>query len=194
MDICEEIWKDLIGFDRPYQISNYGNVKCLEYTKIDIIGRKQYRPEHYLSLITHSSGYIIVNIRKDNKSITKRVHRLVAEAFLENPNNKPVVDHIDGNKTNNKVSNLRWSTYQENTLNPNTFNKAKISLIKSIKSRIKPVYKLDSNYKVLEKFDSAEDAAKAMNCSSVFIHRCCTISTRTAKGFHWSYAPIKLQL
>ena len=194
MDICEEIWKDLIGFDRPYQISNYGNVKCLEYTKIDIIGRKQYRSEHYLSLTTHSSGYIVVNLRKGNKSITKRVHRLVAEAFLENPNNKPVVDHIDGNRINNKVSNLRWSTSQENTLNPNTFNKAKISLIKSIKTRVKSVYKLDSNYKVLEKFDSAEDAAKAMNCSSTFIHRCCTIPTRTAKGFHWSYAPIKLQL
>lgn len=194
MNICEEIWKDLIGFDRPYQISNYGNVKCLECTKIDIIGRKQYRPEHKLSLITHSSGYIVVNLRKGNKHVTKRVHRLVAEAFLENPNNKPVVDHIDGNRTNNKVSNLRWSTSQENTLNPNTFNKAKISVIKSIKSRVKSVYKLDSNYKVLEKFDSAEDAAKAMNCSSTFIHRCCTIPTRTAKGFHWSYAPIKLQL
>lgn len=189
----EEIWKDLNGFDLPYQVSNIGNVKCLAYNTVDVFGRKYFKDEHNLSLIKHQSGYIVVNLRKNGSSTVYKVHRLVAKAFIDNPDNKPTVDHIDGDKTNNNVSNLRWCTLQENKRNPNTFSKSIAATAKSCKSRIKKVYQLDSNYNVIGKYDSAEEAAKAVNCSSVLIHRCCNIHTRTAKGYHWSYSPFKIK-
>ena len=133
----EEIWKDLNGFDLPYQISNIGNVKCLAYDTIDVLGRKYVKNEHNLSLIKHKSGYIVVNLRRNGSSTVYKVHILVAKTFIDNPYNKPTVDHIDGDKTNNCVENLRWCTMQENKRNPNTFFKSIEASIKSCKSRIK---------------------------------------------------------
>lgn len=189
----EEIWKDLKGFDLPYQISNKGNIKCLTHTIIDVLGRKYVRYEHNMSLTKHKSGYVVVTLRKNNSRSVCRVHVLVAKTFIDNPDNKPTVDHIDGNKTNNSVNNLRWYTIQENKRNPNTFLQSIEATINSCKSRTKKVYQLDSNYKVIAEYNSAEEAAKNVGCSSVFIHRCCVMSKRTAKGYHWSYNRFRIK-
>jgi hypothetical protein len=94
-----EEWKTVQGFDR-YEVSNFGSVRVIASQKI----RKHY--------ISHD-GYCYMTLASDKKRSTK-VHRLVAQAFLPNPENKPQVDHIDGNKQNNYVENLRWSTNSEN--------------------------------------------------------------------------------
>lgn len=85
-----------------YYISNFGNIK---------------HDNNFLKKCIHSNGYEQVNIRIGNKYVTKLIHRLVAVAFIPNPDNKPCVDHIDGNKRNNYVSNLRWVTPVENANN-----------------------------------------------------------------------------
>lgn len=85
-----------------YYISNFGNIK---------------HDNNFLKKCIHSNGYEQVNIRIGNKYVTKLIHRLVAAAFIPNPDNKPCVDHIDGNKRNNYVSNLRWVTPVENANN-----------------------------------------------------------------------------
>lgn len=85
-----------------YYISNFGNIK---------------HDNNFLKKCIHSNGYEQVNIRIGNKYVTKLIHRLVAVAFIPNPDNKPCVDHIDGNKRNNYVSNLRWVTLVENANN-----------------------------------------------------------------------------
>lgn len=85
-----------------YYISNFGNIK---------------HDNNFLKKCIHSNGYEQVNIRIGNKYVTKLIHRLVAVAFITNPDNKPCVDHIDGNKRNNYVSNLRWVTPVENANN-----------------------------------------------------------------------------
>ena len=190
----EEIWKELKGFDLPYMISNKGNFKCLAYTKTDLCNRTYTKPEHILRPALNSKGYSLITLRYKCRSKSFRVNRLVAETFIPNPFNKPCVDHINGIKTDNTVSNLRWVSAKENTNNINTLEKARISWTIANKRNIKPVYQLDSNYKVIARYSSADEAAKSVGCSSVFIHRCCNISTRTAKGFHWSYSPIKLKL
>ncbi len=96
----EEIWKDIKDFENLYQISNLGRVKSKKTNKI-----------RHLILY---GNYYTVTLSKNGKSTLKRVHRLVAENFISNPNNYNIVNHIDKNKLNNNISNLEWCTQKEN--------------------------------------------------------------------------------
>lgn len=95
--------KDIIGFEN-YAVDEYGNV----YSKKKNLALKP---------LNNGNGYLKVNLYKDAKLTQQYIHRLVAEAFIDNPNNYKYVDHIDRNKTNNKVENLRWVSAKENTDN-----------------------------------------------------------------------------
>ncbi len=82
-----------------------------------------YKQNKFIKFQTNNHGYLIVKLRVDNRTITKLVHRIVATTYIDNPLNKPQIDHIDGNKCNNNISNLRWVTQLENRHNPNTEHK-----------------------------------------------------------------------
>lgn len=101
-------WKDIEGYEGLYQVSNLGRVHSL-YRNIILKGSEDIW------------GYIKVTLYKDGSPSIKTVHRLVAQAFIPNPENKPEVNHIDEDKTNNNVSNLEWSTRKDN-LNHGTRN------------------------------------------------------------------------
>lgn len=107
----EEIWKDIEGYNGRYQVSNLGRVKSI-ITK----GRYEYNPPKVsiLSGTIARGGYKRVLLTKNGKKTAESVHRLVAKAFIPNPENKPQINHIDGNKLNNCVDNLEWVTHQEN--------------------------------------------------------------------------------
>lgn len=105
-----EIWKDVIGFEGYYQVSDSGKIRGLD--RIDTLGRKV--KGKILSVRTDKDGYLLVTLVKNNNAKTKKVHRVVAESFLQNPNNLPEVNHIDGDKRNNSVKNLEWCTHKEN--------------------------------------------------------------------------------
>lgn len=107
-----EIWKRIIGY-KGYEVSNMGRVRSS-------FGRGD---EYRMLKQGYGDGrYCQVVLMKDGVPMTKRVHRLVGETFLPNPENKPQIDHIDGNYLNNNADNLRWATPSENTNNPNTIN------------------------------------------------------------------------
>lgn len=106
----EEIWKDIEGFEGLYQVSSFGRVKSFD--SIDKLDR--IRKGRVLKGIKDVKGYLLVNLYKNNIVYTKKIHRLVAEAFIPNSENKPQVNHIDEDKTNNMISNLEWSTSKEN--------------------------------------------------------------------------------
>lgn len=113
MNLIEE-WKDITGFEGLYQISNFGRVKSLER-----MSKQKHLLEEKILSITHATaGYCDVSLFKDGVRYHKKPHRLVAEAFIPNPNHLPEVDHIDANKDNNRVDNLRWVTHIENCANP----------------------------------------------------------------------------
>lgn len=110
----EEIWKDIENFSK-YQVSNLGNVKSKDrYTKAkddEIIHRKEFLLKGFIN----KKGYRQVTLYDDNgKPKTLRVHKLVALTFIENENNLPQINHIDGNKLNNEVSNLEWISNYDN--------------------------------------------------------------------------------
>ena len=115
----DRIWKDIEGFEGKYQVSNFGEVKALERTVMNN-GGVQRKHERILKQNTSSNRHAMVILCKDGKTYPKLVHRLVALAFIPNPENKPVVDHIDTNPYNNRVDNLRWATTRENCMNPLT--------------------------------------------------------------------------
>ena len=108
----EEIWKDIKGYEGKYQISNLGRVKSL-YTQNQY--KKTYRT--LIMKLGKRNGYnVIVLENKRNNRRCYQIHRLVAEAFLKNPNNFQIINHIDENRTNNNVNNLEWCTQKYNVL------------------------------------------------------------------------------
>lgn len=106
----KEEWRDIAGFEGLYQISNLGNVKSFD--RIDSLGRLRIGIKR--KLIDDKDGYQLVSLHKDGKVFMKKVHRLVAEAFLPNPDNLPFVNHKDENKKNNCVDNLEFCTAKYN--------------------------------------------------------------------------------
>jgi len=102
-----EIWKDIKGFDN-YKVSNLGNIKNSNF--------KRMNKEQEIKSTKNSSGYLLVSLFYKGKRNRVMVHRLVASEFLENKENKSCVNHINGIKTDNRVENLEWNTYSENTL------------------------------------------------------------------------------
>lgn len=113
--MMEEIWRDVIGYEELYEVSNLGQVR----TKEKIRWNSKcfaFRKVRYLTIKEHPSGYIYAALSKDKKQRRYLVHRLVADAFIPNTNNKPFVNHMDGNKLNNVLSNLEWVTRSENAI------------------------------------------------------------------------------
>ena len=108
-----EIWKDIEGYEGLYQVSNKGRVRSVAR----VVTWKNQSVKTYKSRIMKSRekfGYCYISLYKDFKSKEYRMHRLVAEAFIPNPNNLPEVNHIDENKLNNEIENLEWCTRQYN--------------------------------------------------------------------------------
>lgn len=108
-----EIWKDVVGYEGLYQVSNLGRVKSLERTESTIRGGR-YIKERILSPSAGKARYYSVPLTKDKKRRTSQIHRLVADAFLSNPCGYPCVNHKDGNCLNNQVDNLEWCTQDYN--------------------------------------------------------------------------------
>lgn len=114
----QEEWKSIKGFENSYEVSNLGNVRSIDRYCI----QKNNRSEKYnhiykgkiLKQFKNKAGYMQVQLSYRYKSYPKRVHRLVAETFIDNPNDYSCVNHIDGNKLNNNVDNLEWCSYSHN--------------------------------------------------------------------------------
>ena len=112
-----EVWKDVAGYEGVYQVSNLGRVRSVDRTVQYSDGRKGIYKGKTLkpSKSKKRRNYLYVTLSYNQKTMYKSVHRLVAETFIENTGNKSEVNHIDGDKDNNKVSNLEWVTSKENS-------------------------------------------------------------------------------
>lgn len=165
----EEIYKDIKGYEGKYQVSNLGNVKSCKKNKL-------------LSIYKQDDGYVRVSLWKNNKGKTYYVHRLVAMAFIDNPNKLPEVNHKDENKNNNYVGNLEWCTSQYNMNYGNGAHK------KSAENHRKPINQYDLQGDFIKSWNSGTEISKVTGYSHSNITRCCKNKVKTAYGFIWRYA------
>ena len=178
-----EIWKDIKDFEGIYQVSNYGNVKSLErYVNkgCQLVNEKILKPmiDYY--------GYTQVALCKDGKRYRCKVHRLVCEAFLPNPENKPCVDHINCVRSDNRLENLRWCTYSENNKNPLTLEKFK-RWVGVYNKFSKSILQFDLDGNLIEKWDSMMDVERELEIPNYNISRCCRGLSKVAGGYVWKY-------
>ena len=165
----KEYWKPVVGYEGHYQVSNFGRVKSIKFGKEIIL--KQH--------INIKGGYYYVCLLKNGKHKNYYVHRLVAQAFLPNPNNLPEVNHKDECKTNNVVSNLEWCDRKYNH-NYGTINE-RIS-----QSQSKPVLQYDLNGNLIKEWKSINECGRN-GFNQGDICKCCNGKRKTAKGFIWKY-------
>lgn len=123
--MVNEIWKKVEGYENIYEVSNHGNIQSIDHF---VVGKKSRTQKgRVLSVSISTKGYHQVSLSLLGRRFHTGVHRLVAKAFLANPDNKEQVNHKDGNKSNNHVSNLEWATNQENIIHAYKNNLVKLN-------------------------------------------------------------------
>lgn len=161
----EEIWKDIRGYEGLYQVSNLGRVK---------------RENKLLRLNTNTYGYKHITLSKNNVQKTAVIHKLVADAFIENPHSKPQINHKDGNKENNTVANLEWVTQGDNNRHA----------VKTMLRKSKKILLVDGDDNTIREFNNRMEINDFLGrdvCQDL-ITRCCNGQRKTAYGYVWRYA------
>ena len=131
-----EEWRPVVGYEGLYEVSDWGNVRSLDRTVFQFFFLVKKKTERLIkgeikAKHNDKDGYEMVNLKKNGKHSTKKVHRLVAEAFIPNPESKPQVGHKDCNRKNNNIENLYWCTSKENNSHPITRKRLSESLKKA---------------------------------------------------------------
>lgn len=179
MSLPNEVWTDIKNYEGKYKISNKGRVLKLPRTK-EL--KKGISLTKFKLIKGSKDSYGYYQVRLDNK--TYLLHRLVAIAFLNNDENKPQVNHIDGNVANNNLSNLEWCTPSENIRHA-----IKSGLISKAKSHKRKVCKIDlTTNEVIQTYNSIADAVKDLGCNSGRrLTNVCRGISKSYYGFGWRY-------
>ena len=173
MEIIEQ-WRTAVYDGETYEgfeVSNLGRIKSLNYRNT---GKTEL-----MEPSANTDGYFKVNLRKNGENKTCYVHRLVAQTFIPNPDNLPEVNHIDEDKTNNRVDNLEWKWHKDN-INHGTHNE------RSAKARSKPVLQFSLTGDLIREWESTMECGRnGFNQGAVAA--CCRGKLLQYKGFYWMY-------
>ena len=184
-DIDGEIWKEIKGYPSN-MVSNYGRVKS--------IGRSWFNGKTTITMKPYimkqkigTTGYFMLRLTNNKVSKTLRTHRLIAIAFIPNPDNKREVNHKDGDKINNLLSNLEWSTPSENIIHSietglRKYKKGYSNLKISV-----PIVQMDKNGVYIKTWNSGHDACKSLGVSQGNISQALRGKLKTYAGFTWKY-------
>lgn len=184
-----EIWKDVDGFVGSYQVSNFGRVRSIDRYVSCGHSKVRFQKGTILKQSLNHKGYLRIRISRSRKEkYSLLVHRLVALAFIPNPNNYPQINHIDGCKTNNHYKNLEWCDNSYNQIHANLLKLNDHSKYKSGKPE-RPTAKLDiATRKVIALYNSLSEAGSKNNIDSHLIGAVCRKARKSTGGFAWAYA------
>lgn len=172
-----EIWKTAKGYEGLYEVSNLGNVRSLNYHNWGIVRN--------LTPVMDKYGYMRVCLCKGNKQYNGLVHRMVARAFLENPLDLPQINHINEDKSDNRVENLEWCDCLYNN-NHGTRNERISKSKRNTKS--KTVIQMDLQGNFIREWVSLNEIMRVLGFNAAFVARCCHGVKPTAYGYRWQYA------
>lgn len=178
----DEIWVDIRGYEGLYQVSNMGNIKSMNRrVKHSLYGYMNIKSKRIIAA-KNNRGYLTVSLWKNNKGKSFTVHRLVLSMFVDNIKNKKEINHINGNKEDNKLSNLEWSTISENRKHAYD-NKFRLPPNK------KSVIQKNLNGVIINTFDSICEAERNTGISKQEISKVCTGYRNRKKcgGFLWEF-------
>lgn len=167
-------WRNIKGYEGYYQVSDTGLVKAISRTVLFADGRRRGYPEKLLPVkewFKNGKGYLMVSLTKHHKTEKFSVHRLVAEAFIPNPNNYPQVNHKDEDKSNNCVENLEWCDAKYNNQYSNAVK----------------ITQYDRQWNAIKTWGCISDAARELGIHAPNIIMCCLKKARSAGGFFWCY-------
>lgn len=187
--MSKEIWKDVCGWEGVYQISSHGRLKSF----------KQIKEGKILSNTNKTGSYLSVVLRSGRNTKSTKMHRLVAENFIPNPENKPHVNHRDCNKQNNHVSNLEWVTPSENSRHAVKARPEMVAGMNRHNQFLKPkiVVQRSMSGKVLGVFPNAKEAERATGVCARNIHQVAAkteykpgLTRKQAGGYKWSFREV----
>lgn len=179
-----EEWRDINGFEGYYQVSNKGNVRSLDrFVVASKNGTLKLVKGKSMKLTKakgrNNDGYLVVNLRRERTNKVSSVHVLVANAFLDKVDGR-VVNHIDGNKYNNNVTNLEWCSYSHNNIH---------ALENGLRNpRGTSIDQLTLNDEFIHTYKSGAEAARLTNISAASISHCLKGRTKSAGGYKWVYS------
>ena len=199
----EEIWRDIKGYEGKYQISNTGKVKSLERTVWDSRGCYRTVPERILKAQDNGVGYLYIVLCKNGKGKLFYVHRLVGQAFIENPEGYTELNHKDENKQNNCMENLEWCSRSYNLSYNERAKKAGKKAGKKVAEKLKgrklpeeqikkmskPVIGINKVNGLIVEFPSTKEAERQTGIPHQNIGKCCNgKGYKSAGGYYWIYS------
>lgn len=181
-----EIWRDVYGYEGFYQVSNCGNVRSLSRTVQRLNNSDLTLRGRVCSQTLSDKGYLTVGLCRDNRIKRVYVHKLVAIAFVDNPNNLTEINHIDENPLNNRVENLEWCTHKQN-MNHGTVKRRISDKLLNREDHSIPVSQYTSDGDLVAEYPSMTEAARMNDYNESAISRACCGKGRIYKGFIWKY-------
>ena len=164
-DAPEEEWQDVLGFEELYQVSSFGNVRTIK------------KGEAEMSQQENRNGYMTVHLRDKGVERRAMVHRLVAEAFIPNPNGFRDVNHKNGDKSDNRVENLEWTSHADNMTHS----------FRELGKNVRHIVQLDLDNNFIERWNSIIEASEATGICRTNIGECCRGNRKHTKGYKWKY-------
>lgn len=164
-DVPEEKWRDVLGFEELYQVSSFGNVRTIK------------KGEAEMSQQENRNGYMTVHLRDKGVERRAMVHRLVAEAFIPNPDGLRDVNHKNGDKSDNRVENLEWVSHSDNMTHS----------FRELGQNVRHIVQLDLDNNFIERWNSIVEASEATGICRTDIGECCRGNRKHTKGYKWKY-------